>query len=283
MSICLVGIARNEGHFIEEWIAHYLALGFDRVIIYDHESTDGMGEIIRLIGKSFPVECIPWSAPIEKSPQLEAYAHALANVKENWIAFFDLDEFLVINGNYETIEDYLNSLPSDVGAVGVNWLTFGSNGHLSRNYSLVRDAFRTGGPRNWSNNHHIKTIAKNNSIKSMAIHNCNLRNGRYVLPNGQTLEMSLKPGISDSIEHSVLQLNHYQTRSRADFMEKMARGRAGKNSLDPSRIRKNPEGFFNQLDKNSITYNEIDRHNFKFIEIYEKIRSATNIRGDERT
>jgi len=34
MTTALVCIAKNEDHYIEEWIAYHLKLGFDHIFIY---------------------------------------------------------------------------------------------------------------------------------------------------------------------------------------------------------------------------------------------------------
>lgn len=271
MSVALVAIAKNEARFVLEWIAHNLAVGFDDVIIYDHNSVDGMEERIASAGKIFPVRSTPWSPSEDLSPQKAAYAHAIETLSHDWLAFFDLDEFLVLSEKVPSISEYLDTIPNDVGAIAVNWLTLGSGGRADRDYDLVTQTFRTGGKRNWGNNNHIKTIARRDAIASMGIHDCILHSGRYVHPNGSTLQMPTKRGISAEVDHSLMQLNHYQTKSRADWAEKMARGRAGKSSNDPTRKRDNPDGFFKRLDKNEVEYCEIDRHYKDFKKKYEAI------------
>lgn len=274
MSVALVAIAKNEARFVEEWVAHYLALGFQRITIYDHQSSDGMSGIIDRIAQSHPVEWISWECKPEKSPQKTAYAHAISKSRENWLAFFDLDELLVLDQRFTSVTEFLATLPPDAGAVGINWLGFGSSGHLGKEYGLVRDAFRKGGPRTWGNNHHIKTIARTSCIRSMGIHDCDLSSGRYVTPSGQLLTMSRKRGIADEIDHSMAQLNHYQTKSFVDFYEKVERGRAGKALNDPTRVRDKPEEFFKRLDRNEVEYSEIDRYKAAFEVVYAAVKKS---------
>ena len=53
MKVELVSIARDEGPFIREWLAHYLMLGFDRITVYDNASTDGMSEVLQKASAAF--------------------------------------------------------------------------------------------------------------------------------------------------------------------------------------------------------------------------------------
>lgn len=276
MKFCVVSIAKNEGRFIREWLAHYLSLGFDRIVVYDHESSDEMPALLDAAARSAPVERVPWHSVPDQSPQISAYNHALTQFRGHydWIAFLDLDEFLVIRQPGLELRPFLSSLDTDVAAVGVNWLTFGSNGRVQADYGLVRDAFRTGGPRGWGNNRHIKTIARPEAIERMGIHDAQLAGGRYVLPNGDPLTMSKKRGISDHIDHSVLQLHHYQVKSHEDFQQKLQRGRAGKRLDDPTRIRENGSDFLMRLDKNSHRYDDIDWNRDDFLTAYARLPSA---------
>lgn len=276
MTACVIAIAKNEGRFIREWLAHHLALGFDHILVYDHQSSDQTPALLDAAAATASVDRIAWAPPQDQSPQISAYNDAVRRLRNryDWLAFLDLDEFLVIRKPDLDLTTYLRSLDADVGAVGVNWLTFGSGGRVDTDYELVRDTFRTGGPRHWGNNRHIKTIARAHAIGRMGIHDAQLGSGRYVLPNGTPLTMSKKRGISDHIDHSVLQLHHYQVKSHTDFQQKLDRGRAGKRMDDPSRMRRNGEDFLLRLDRNSHRYDDIDWNRDAFLTAYSKLPAA---------
>jgi glycosyltransferase involved in cell wall biosynthesis len=272
MSICLIAIARDEGRFIAEWLAHYLALGVDRIFVFDNESTDATGPIVAAAAARFPVTRIAWPSRPGLSPQVTAYNHALATVAApfEWACFFDCDEFLVVRQD-DTIQAFLDRFGADVGAVGVNWLGFGSSGRLERDYGLVTETFRHGAGRGAKNNRHIKTIARVACVERMGVHHCTLTSGRYVYPTGQDLAMPRKPGVAARVEHRFAQLNHYQLKSRADFDEKIRKGRAGKRVDDPTRYRDDPDRFFRLLDNNNRHYDEIDRGRERRLAILEQI------------
>lgn len=276
MTCLLVAIARNEERALVEWLAHHLVLGFDRIVVYDHGSTDRTGAMLRAIGRHYPVSGRAWSADPSVSPQVAAYNHALRRfaAEADWLAFFDLDEFLVLRDPAGSVGGWLAGMAEDVGAVGVNWLTFGSSGRERADYGLVRDGFRTGGARGRGNNKHIKTLARPAAMRRMRIHDCELASGRYVTPSGQPLVFPTKPGIAAAVEHEVAQLNHYQVKSREEFAAKIARGRAGKAADDPTRIRENPESLFSRLDDNSVAYDDIDANRDAFLRVYADLLSV---------
>jgi hypothetical protein len=279
MKICLVAIARNEGRFVNEWLAHNIAIGFGRIVVYDHESDDEMPELVDRAGRILPVERVPWSPRPEWSPQLSAYNHFLRNRggEFDWVAFFDLDEFLVFRDPGQRLDGFLAGLPSDAGAVGINWLTFGSSGRTSDDYGLVRDSFTRGAERGWGNNLHIKTIARPGCVQRMGVHDALLREGRAVTPSGATLSMPGERGIAAAVEHEVAQLNHYQVKSRQDFDRKIARGRATRRPNDPARVRPDSDEFFRRLDRNEVEYDEIAQTEARFREVYDAV--VENARG----
>lgn len=258
MSTALVCIAKNEAKFITEWIAHQIGLGFDHVFVFDNESTDGTLEILQAIARKFPVTVIPWPSEAGASPQISAYEHAAKSLlaPHEWVAFFDCDEFLVLHED-ESVGAFLAGFDDAVGAVGINWLTFGSAGLGSEPYGMVTETFTCGGVRHWGNNKHIKTIARVACLERMGIHDARLKSGAYVHADGTPLVMPEKRGIAAVANHRVAQLNHYQCKSRLDFDEKMARGRAGRRPEDPERFRPDPDEFFLRLDRNEQSYDEI--------------------------
>ncbi|HWT29540.1 MAG TPA: glycosyltransferase family 2 protein [Propylenella sp.] len=261
MSVCLVAIAKNEAKFLVEWLAHYLSLGVDHIFVFDNDSTDGTAAILDVAARSRGVTRVPWPSREGESPQITAYNHALRRhvAGFEWVCFFDCDEFLVLNQDPD-IHAFLGRFDLTVGAVAINWLTFGSGGKLTSDYELVTETFRTGAPARAGNNRHIKTIARAACVQRMGIHDCVLSRGRYIHPDGEPLVMPRKRGIATRIDHSLAQLNHYQIKSKADFEGKVLRGRAGKATNDPTRYRADPDKLFRKLDRNKQVYTSIDRN-----------------------
>ena len=259
MTVCLVTIAKNEGRFLTEWMAHYLSLGVDHIFLFDNESSDHTREIVSAVAGTFPVTYVRWPTPSNRSPQVAAYNHALTRLAGDytWAGFFDCDEFLVLRKD-ATIQDFLSRYDASVGALAINWLSFGSSGRRDSDYESVTETFRLGGDRSWRNNKHFKTIARVDALRRMGVHCGDLKYGSYLHPDGEPVSMPQRKGVSARIDHSLAQLNHYQIKSRSDFDEKIRRGRAGKKPSDPLRFRQNGDAVFFSLDQNTTDYAEID-------------------------
>lgn len=259
MRVSLVAIAKDEGRFLPEWLAHYIAIGIDHIFLFDNESSDRTGEIVQAAARQFPITYVPWPSPFNRSPQVAAYNYATKRLLRgySWVCFFDLDEFLVLRED-TTIHSFLARYDASVGALAVNWLSFGSSGRRDSDYDLVTEAFRLGSERKWRNNKHIKTIARVDQLRRMGVHCADLKSGSYIHPDGEPVSMPQRLGVAARIDHTLAQLNHYQVKSKSDFEEKMRRGRAGKKPSDPSRFRTNGDVLFASLDKNTTEYSDID-------------------------
>ena len=123
MRTALVSIANNEDHYIDEWIAYYLKLGFDDIFIYQNNWRANIKEKdnprIHLI--EFDGEC----------KQVESYHNFMIHQSApfDFAAFFDIDEFLVLKRwDSFTIGNELGHY-QDVDIVSVPWRCFGDNGY----------------------------------------------------------------------------------------------------------------------------------------------------------
>ncbi|MFC0266583.1 glycosyltransferase family 2 protein [Kushneria aurantia] len=273
MKVALVAIAKDEAKSLPEWIAHHLYLGFDDIIVYDNESTDNSEKILEKLGEALPVTRNPWNNREIRSPQLTAYNHfrLLHASQYDWVAFFDLDEFLVVR-NGASLKTVLSQYPDSVAAVGVNWLTLGSSGQAGSDYERVTETFRWGPKRSFRNNAHIKTIMRPPKVKRVDIHHCDVISGDYIHPNGEPLEFPSKPGITQKIEHSVLQLNHYQVKSLEEFEAKIKKGLATRRADDPKRVRERPRVLLEKLDRQEEFYNDVDASLFES-DVFKKVAS----------
>lgn len=206
----LVCIAKNEDHYIHEWIEYHLKLGFDHIFIYANDwnftSTDSHVTVKQLHGKN---------------QQWNAYNHFLADNNHNydWAAFFDVDEFLVLN-IHENLDNFLYSY-SAFNAIGINWAIFGNNGHteITNNNYNVLSRFTKRSKENHKTNNHIKTIVKLPSFLYQDIHN--------VGGSWYNLNKEIRSGpFNEPVDWTVAQINHYLTKSNAECVIKCERGRA---------------------------------------------------------
>lgn len=217
MRVALVCIAKNEDNYIDEWVNYHHKLGFDHIFIYQNDW--------RLKKNYDKVTCFKFDGYLQ---QLPAYNHFINTQFYNWdwVAFFDVDEFLVLKKT-NSIKDFLSNY-SQVNAVGINWVHFGDNGLIEVNgeWSVLK-RFTS---RQINVHRAIKSIVRFSNGKLPKFnnnpHNINLE---WVDTLGQinTGPSSLNP------TDEVAQLNHYFCKTVEEFEKKSLRGRAcSSNILD---------------------------------------------------
>ncbi|HQT68181.1 MAG TPA: glycosyltransferase family 2 protein, partial [Acetobacteraceae bacterium] len=133
-------IIKNEEWDISEWIAHYINLGFDFIVIYNNSSNDRTDEIVALFGHIADVRLVNW--PISDARyQNKAYLDAMKRFGPecDWFLFVDSDElFVPLVDNWH---QWLSEFDQDVGQILVNWTAFGASNHEKFHSGLVVDSF----------------------------------------------------------------------------------------------------------------------------------------------
>lgn len=252
--VAICAIAKNEAPYLEEWVTYHTMIGFDTIMVYEHESTDNSAEVLEGLAAAGLAEWTPWSSEPDKKPQWEAYEDGLARLRgrADWVAFIDLDEFIVLPG-HETIQSLLAEMP-DREAIAINWKMFGSSGETVRRPGLVIERFTRCSKRTFRGNRAVKTLARVDAIQVPRVHTCTFRPGvRYATIGGE----ELAPGVGESsdVDHDTIRINHYFTRSREEWAEKSARGRGAKAPNDPKKHRTIAE--FERHDRNEKVERDI--------------------------
>lgn len=263
---CIVAIAKNEGRYLEEWVMYHLAIGLDRIVVYDHESDDETSSLLHNLSRSLPVERILWETPGGgQSPQRSAYNDAARRIRDmEWGVFIDIDEFIVPWG-YDDFPAFVRNIPQDAGSVSINWRCFGSSGLQTPDYESVVRAFTRCGPASWGNNRHVKTMARFAAIKEVRIHDVSVKWGEQLDARFDPLEL-VEPGRTAEPYYDGIQINHYQSKTYPEFFARMARGNANFPAGHPRHERSNGPDRFRQVDRNE----EIDLRIEPFAERMER-------------
>ena len=265
-TVTLVAIAKNEGPYILEWIAHHLAIGFSQIVVYDNESTDDTADLLRRVTRRVEkVSSVLWPSGrlhINDSPQTTAYNHAVASLWSEWVMFLDLDEYLVPFGD-GSVQAFLARVPPEASSVHVNWRGFGSGGVTSPDYGMVTTAFTRCAPAHWGNNSHFKSMARTRLVKEVFIHNIETTTGTRVLSDLGEFE-TYGNGMSNRIVHDAIQINHYQCKTYEEFRRRMNRGDANYHPAHYLKPRDDSLVRFGHLDENACEDTTIavfrDRH-----------------------
>jgi glycosyltransferase involved in cell wall biosynthesis len=246
LSIC--AILLNEAPFVLEWIAFHRLVGIEHFYIYDNGSTDGTVELLR---ERFPpnvVTIVDWP---QRPAQLSSYRHAIEQFagETEWGAFIDCDEFL-----FPTYEDSLPPLLDMArhrSGLCAFWLLFGSNGLQTRPPGLCIEAFTRRAREDFNNNRHPKSIVRLHEVVYFSdSHFFDTRRGS-IDEKGRVVTLNRKtPALPTVFSHERIRINHYFTKSAAEWKIKQARGMVEKKPGAPDFIR--PQSHFDIHDRNEV-------------------------------
>ncbi|HYD64981.1 glycosyltransferase family 2 protein [Azospirillum sp.] len=255
-TVALAAIVKDEGPYIAEWVAYHRVIGFDHFLLYDNGSTDGTAAFLRALARRGLATVVDWPGD-GANPQLAAYQHALdtAGGHFDWMAFLDADEFLVLHRD-ATVQPFLARYAT-AAAVAVNWKMFGSSGRTEREDGLVMERFTRCAPTAHDVSRIVKSIVRPRCVARAGIHVPVLAEGSIV-DEAHGLVPQEGGGVHDRAGHALAQVNHYFTKSYAEWTAKRRRGKADKPAGAANRHRADEE--FGVYDLNDETDDAILRH-----------------------
>lgn len=263
IAVCVIG--RRENEYAREFVAHYLSVGFDTVIILDNNRAkeERFESVLQDYIDSGKVIIEDYRD--RTSVQGIAYDEAYKKYGEqyDWIAFVDFDEYLYIE--HGKVRSLLKGKEA-FDCVLVNWMCYGDGGMLHNDGRPLRERFTEPLPYDlcvqydFPENNHIKSIVrgglkdvhlgKNPHIPSSLLHCCTA-SGKECAPS------PFQP-----YDFSVAHLKHYATKTAEEWItNKWQKGTPDKDNLDAFR-RKYADRFFK--------YNERTQAKEDFIRIAQE-------------
>jgi hypothetical protein len=226
----VVGTMRDDGIYILEWVAHYLALGFEHLFIYTNDNADASLELLTCLAKHGVITVFESEVTGEVPPEAKAFGHAVhlneALYDFEWALFVDSDELLVLAPQYQhSIHMVLSALAqsyprAEVAGICYDWLWFVSDMVFERQPGLLLERFQHA-RAHWL----AKCVVRMKDILSM-------RHQHYpeVAPGFLVVDSLFKPlDLTQIWERRVAEygggrINHYWPRSFEEFAIKKARG-----------------------------------------------------------
>lgn len=161
------------------------------------------------------------------------FARNSTTTNTTWMAFIDADEFIDSPGPQtlrEVLEDF--EKVEAIGEVSLNWRLHTSNGHLTRQPSII-DAFTEciydddEHDGEGSNNRHVKSIVRVKAYHQPKDPHFFYLTDKHIAvgENGDQVTSALRWPIT----RNRLAIHHYAIKSREEFEEKMQRGSAMSN------------------------------------------------------
>lgn len=269
--IAIVAIVKDEERYIGEWLDYHMMIGARAAYIYDNGSTDRTLEVLSGGRWADRITVVPWrnfDAAIRM--QNAAYAHALANFGRHyrWMAFIDVDEFIVPKRT-DNLDAALSTF-EDLPALSLPWHMFGPSGRQSRPPGLVIENYVERAefpPRpDVISLLHYKSIVDPSKVRVVKTHHVELIDDGEVMWNDRKRKFSYYDRADPrNATADVFQLNHYFTRSTEEMREKIAKGRVSKDGRA-----KNVEFLEEQVAK-LVRYTVRDETILRFVPALKKL------------
>jgi hypothetical protein len=239
-SICC--IVKDENEYLEEWIRYHLTVGAAHFFIYDNGSEIPVKDSVQRFGLDQYVTIIDYPG---KNKHVKAYNHCLKHfgASSKWIAFIDVDEFLVPKNEEYSLPEFLKDY-EPYGGLGVNWLIFGSSGRQKKSDLSQLESFTLRSEPDFLPNSHIKSIVQPKYVKSALKSHC------FIYVTGQNCVNENFEIVPDSFSPNSthkIQLNHYYCRSLEEYHAKIKRGIS-----DTKRERKLEEFHYHNEASNKV-------------------------------
>jgi hypothetical protein len=242
-------IAKKEQPYIREWVDYHRLVGVEAFHVYD-DGDPGDEPLAETLREHVASGLVQVHRSIgERRQQMQSYDDCLARhgAGSRWIAFIDVDEFLVPRSHAD-LRELLAAHEAEAG-FAASWLTFGSSGHRTRPPGLVTWNYVLRSEAGFQHNTHVKSIVQpQRTLSARNPHAFDYRPGqRCVDERGRLVPDAFMENTTRTV-----QVNHYFTKSRAEFLEKAARGRA-----DGGRFLKRQFGRFDNAEE---MFEDFDRH-----------------------
>lgn len=232
---------KNEGPFIIEWLAHHLAIGVNRFVIFSNDCTDGTKELLDALDDAGVVRHLENPNRLVNSSQRINVAFDYSQyLKEyqraDFVALIDVDEFInpkLGDGTLATVFDAIG--PFDV--LSLNHVNFGFGGVVRFDPRPITDQFFfTGGEQSGEGERKrtaIKSLHRVHANITPFNHFPTIAAGKIdgvVWRDGSGTQMSIAPKnprrkmLKTQGRTELIQLNHYVLRSLESFLVKHDRG-----------------------------------------------------------
>ncbi len=238
----IVTTMKNEGPFILEWLAYHRAIGFDDIIVYTNDCTDGTDTMLQMLERKGICQ---WRENRFREMDLKPQHAALQSAEEEdviknakWATCIDVDEFVNIKVGDGTLDALFAAVP-DANMIAMTWRLFGNgdvhdyvDGPITEQFLRCAPEFARKPHQAWG----FKTLFQNIGLfKKLGVHRPKGLNPQlwedinWVNGSGDPLPREMyRNGWRSTIEtygYDLVQLNHYAVRSAESFLVKRDRGR----------------------------------------------------------
>ncbi|GAB4813823.1 hypothetical protein N2152v2_000869 [Parachlorella kessleri] len=225
----LCAVTKDRPGDLREWVDYHHALGVTKFYIFDTDQRVPNGPVLQDYIEDGTVEyyhlprVTPRTVPLM---QVRLYYLCLKHVstRHQFLGFWDVDEFLVLNDPATKFPDMLREY-ENFGGLVINWRLVGSSGHVVRPPGGVLRNFLKCTPEEYHENHQVKTIVNTRWVylPTTDPHHFAYKEGKYAV---NTDFEKVEGAVNPAIRSGRLVLFHYALKSATEYREKMRRGSA---------------------------------------------------------
>ena len=212
--LALVAIGRRENAYAVEFVDHYLALGFDHIFIIDnnHDGEEHFEDVLETYIRSGKVSVHDYRN--REAVQAEAYndIYRRYGAQYDWLAFFDFDEFLVMD--HGTVREWLDAQREDAEVALVNWMCMTDGGMIYNDGRPMMERFTEPVPfdrcvqYDFPDDNHVKSIVRG-SLGEVVFRN----------PHVPVTPHCRKPSPFRPYDFSRCYLKHFTTKTISEWLE----------------------------------------------------------------
>jgi hypothetical protein len=209
--------------YLKEWLNYHREIGVEQFYIYDNESTMPIAEMLDGTGYCGDLHVELITGPVK---QIYAYHKCIQDIQSGLlpscdrVAFIDEDEF--INCENRDIKSTLAEY-EEFSGLGISLRIFGSSGLKEQTPVPQREKFTQHTTPDYGPNQHIKSIVNPFWVKGP---DHNPHSFIYLKDNCINVNKEVIEGPFTTPIYKKIWLDHYFTRSLAEWEEKVARGRS---------------------------------------------------------
>lgn len=277
----IVTTMKNEGPFILEWLAYHRAIGFDDIIVYTNDCTDGTDTMLAMLQDKGVVQhrinrfqnmgLKPQHAALQSAEQEKVIRQA------KWVTCIDVDEYVNIKVGNGTLDALFDAVPA-ANMISMTWRLFGNNDVHEYVDRPITEQFTRCAPELARKPHQawgFKTLFQTNGIfKKLGVHRPKGLKPQFwdkiawVNGSGQPMPPEMYRNAwrstTDTYGYDLVQLNHYAVRSAESFLVKRDRGRVNHVDRDQGlaywfRMNNNAEGETSILSRLAMMKDELAR------------------------